>query len=108
MRNFLIFSLIAVFLFTFLAISQAELGEGVSKKEAILIAKEFLQKNGLENDYYLDKHKVKLKNGVWYVAFPRRQKVKTFFNVAVSTMVKIDQTTGKILEHIFQKGYCIP
>lgn len=81
---------------------------GIGREEAILIAKEFLQKNNLETDYYLSKYKVKLKKGVWNVAFPRRQKVKTFLNIAVSIRIEIDQATGRILGHVIHKGYRIP
>lgn len=80
----------------------------IDKKEAVSKAKQFLRENGLEADYFPLKYKVKLKEGVWYVVFLKRPKVKTLLNVAVSLRVGVDQLTGGIRNHIIQKGYYVP
>ncbi|MFH1202247.1 MAG: hypothetical protein V1674_05095 [Candidatus Omnitrophota bacterium] len=53
-------------------LKQIEISDGVSKKEAIIIAQNELIKDGLEKEYYISKPIItesKLVDGCWFVRF---------------------------------------
>ena len=79
---------------------------GIDRHQALEIAKDYLKLNNLDKDYYLGKYLTRLKDGVWHIVFLTKGKDKEFGQVE-SIRIKIDQSTGQVIEYIEQSGYFI-
>ncbi|MFC1708570.1 hypothetical protein ACFL2J_00725 [Candidatus Omnitrophota bacterium] len=74
------------------------------KKDAIQIAKDYLEEEDMQGDYRLTRYLAKLEGDVWHVVFLKKMGKRSSLEVE-SIRIKIEQSTAQIIEHEEQSGF---
>ena len=80
-------------------VEEMNLSDGVNKKEAIILAKQFMIRKKLDSKYIISKHRVKFVDDIWIVSFPKRQSSSSLFklDIRIGIRIEIDSRTGEII-----------